>query len=418
MINNIFPFIFWISIALILYTYFGYPLILRLLSSIYPKPEWETEKPEVQPLSGRDDDGLPTVTLLIAAYNEADIIAAKLTNSLQLDYPRSHLEIIVTADGSDDHTPAIVKRFAAQGIKLLYRPGRAGKMAAINRAVEFATGEILLFSDANNMYDTKAVRAIVAPFADPKIGGVSGSKKIVKGDGPLGDSEGAYWRYEALIKRMESRIGSSVGAVGEIFAVRASLFEPPPDKIINDDFYMALRLVKRGYRVVYQPLAKSFERVSLSAGDEVMRRSRIISGRYQALFSAYRLLPKRQPIAAWQIVSHKFLRPLVPIAMLLAFLSNLIVVVGGSQGWPLSLTPFGFHGDVMLVLAQLLFYEIALLGKYITGGRMIGKLIYICTFFVNSNWAALKGLMRYFARRESALWERVARRSDPLGSEF
>ena len=414
MINNIFPFIFWISIALILYTYLGYPLLLSLLTLISTKPEWALEKNE----AARKNNELPTVTLLIAAYNEANIIAAKLTNSLQLDYPRSRLEIIVTADGSDDHTPAVVKRFADQGVKLLYQPGRAGKMAAINRAVQFASGEILLFSDANNMYDKDAVRAMVAPFADPQIGGVSGSKKIVKGDGPLGDSEGAYWRYEAFIKRMESRIGSSVGAVGEIFAVRASLFESPPDRIINDDFYMALRLVKRGYRVVYQPFAKSFERVSLSAGDEVMRRSRIISGRYQALFSAHRLLPKRQPLVAWQIISHKFLRPLVPIAMLLAFLTNLIVVIVGAQGGPIALTPSGFRGDVMLMLAQLLFYEIALLGKYISGGHFVGKLVYICTFFVNSNWAALKGLMRYFARRESALWERVARRSDPLGSEF
>ncbi|MBA3533968.1 MAG: glycosyltransferase family 2 protein, partial [Ardenticatenales bacterium] len=301
--------LFWASVGSIVYTYVGYPLLLTLLARTRPQPR------PYAPIR-------PTVTLLITAYNEEAVIAEKLENSLALDYPRERLQILVAADGSDDQTPEIVRGYAARGVELSFSPPRRGKMAAINRAMPLARGEIVVFSDANNLYDPTTLQALVKPFFDPEIGATSGAKVILRGDGALGESEGLYWKYESFVKKQETRLDSCAGVAGEIFALRRRLFESPPEAIINDDFYMAMRLIGRGYRVVYVPEARSAERVSLSAEDERARRARIIAGRYQAIALAPSYLPLQRPLVVWQIVSHKFLRPLVPFAMLGALVAN------------------------------------------------------------------------------------------------
>ena len=393
------PKLFWLAVSAIIYTYAGYPLLLTLLARTRPKP---------QPCHATT----PSITLLIAAYNEQAIIARKLENSLALDYPRERLQILVAADGSGDGTPDIVHAYAARGVELSYSPPRRGKMAAINRAMQRATGEIVVFSDANNMYESNALRELAAPFVDPTVGAVTGAKSIVRGDGALGESEGLYWKYESFIKEQETRLGSTTGAAGEILAIRRDLFETPPDYVINDDFYMAMRLVQRGYRVIYAPQARSWERVSLSAQDEITRRARIVAGRYQALALAPRLLPFDRPLVIWQVVSHKFLRPLVPFAMLGALLANLLAVVRPRRAARPSLSGLTPPFNWIMLWLQLLFYGLAWLGNMVETQGAMGKLLYLPTFLVNSNLAALIGLYRSLTKGQTTLWQRAQRRED------
>jgi len=386
--------VFWLSLIIIVYVYFGYPMALGILASTrsrhYPLPNYE-----------------PTVTLLIAAYNEDTVIAAKIENSLLLDYPREKLQILVTADGSTDDTVKIVSRYKVHGVELSYNPERRGKMAAINSAMIGARGEIIIMSDANNLYDPQTVRELVSPFAVASVGAASGSKHILEGDGRLGESEGLYWKYEDWIKKQETRLVSCTAASGEIFSFRRVLYSPPPDKIINDDFYMMMRIVKQGYTVAYVPQAKSYERVSMSAHDEIERRTRIVAGRFQAIALAGSLLPWRSPLIVWQVISHKFLRPLIPFFMILAFAGNLSLVIWPIDSAMLSWLP-AFSPYWLFFLLQCSFYLLALLGNWIP----LPKVLYLPTFLVNSNMAALLGFFRFVMRRQTALWKRAQRRED------
>jgi len=289
-------------------------------------------------------------------------------------------------------------------------------MAAINRSIQQAHGEVVVFSDANNTYAPDTLRHLVAPFADPGVGAVSGAKTIQKGDGALGESEGLYWKYESFIKKQETRLGNCTGVSGEILAIRRALYAPPPERIINDDFCLAMQTIRQGYRVVYAAPARSFERVSASAKDEAIRRSRMIAGRYQAML-APQLLPWRNPLVIWQVVSHKFLRPLVPFAMLGALIGNLGVLLFPTRPtqpglWALS-APFGW----ILLALQAIFYALAWLGGIIhrndsLSRSKIGKLLYLPAFLVNSNLSAVSGLYRFLSGQQTALWQRVARRED------
>lgn len=391
--------LFWLFVVGIVYTYAGYPLLLAMLARLRPKPK-------AYPTS------FPSVTLLIAAYNEQAVIRGKIENSLNLNYPREQLQILVAADGSTDETADIVRSFSQQGVELSYSPERRGKIAAINRAMPLARGEVVVFSDANNLYAPDALGELVKPFADPSVGATSGAKLIAQSDEALGESEGTYWKYESFIKKQETRLGCCTGVAGEILALRRNLFVPPPDSIINDDFYLAMQVIRQGYRVVYVPTAISTEPPSLSAQDEITRRSRIIAGRYQAIARALEWLPWRRPLVVWQVVSHKFLRPLVPLAMAGALVANVLAVVFPVQAghwWSRLLFLAPPVGWIMLGL-QGAFYVLAWAGKYIRRGSFVGRLLYLPTFLVNSNLAAVIGLYRYLTGRQSAVWQRVGRR--------
>jgi len=394
--------VFWISLAIVLYTYFGFPLILQLLVLIKKRFKRSQNLPDDK------QKFWPRVTLLISAYNEEKVIEEKILNSLAINYPKTKFEILITSDGSDDGTPEIVKKFESKGVRLLHQPERRGKMAAINRSIPETTGEIIVFSDANNMYDPEAVRHLITPFIDPKVGGTNGAKYILEGDGALGEAEGLYWRYESQIKKLETQLVSSTAVAGEIFAIRRELFERPPDNIINDDFYMAMRLIKRGFNIHYAEQAKSYERVSPTAQDEVKKRARINAGRYQAVFASGKLLPFTRPLITWQVVSHKYFRLLVPFAMLGAFISNLILVILYS-----SVATSGFMTVSMaavLLLIQGIFYLSALIYPFIRKGTILANVLYLPTFLINSNFASLIGALRYFSNQQSTKWERVSRR--------
>ncbi len=380
------PLIFWASVAFIAYTYAGYPLLLGAFARLRrPVASYEPST--------------PSVTLLIAAYNEEQIIATKIENSLALDYPADAFEILVATDGSTDATPDIVRRYAFQGVRLSHRPARCGKTAAINHAMQQARGDIVVFSDANNLYDAGTLRAVVAPFSDPSIGAACGNKYIVPDDDTLAESEGLYWKYEGWIKRQETRLGSTVAVLGEVFAIRRTLFEAAPENIINDDFYMATRILRRGHRVVHVPEAVSAEHVSPTAADEVIRRTRMVAGMYQTIAHAPAVMPWRRPVVCWQLVSHKFMRPLVPLWMIAALVSNIaLVLTHGGRPW------------IELLVAQGAFYVVALLGRQTARHSTLAKALYLPTFLVNSNVAALHGLYRFTTGQQTTQWTRLRRR--------
>jgi cellulose synthase/poly-beta-1,6-N-acetylglucosamine synthase-like glycosyltransferase len=402
---------FWTCILSILYTYLGYPLLVTLLSRA--RRRGGPKLPD-----SRTGETPPPVTLVIAAYNEEDVIASKLRNSLLLDYPREKLQILVAADGSNDMTVDIVRQFANGVIDLSYSTKRDGKMAAINRAMASARGDIVVFSDANNFYESRTIRELVHRFGDPTVGAVTGAKSITNGDGALGESEGLYWKYESFIREQESHLGNCTGVVGEVLAIRRDLYEPPPEMVINDDFYLAMRMIRRGYRVVYEPEARSFERISLSEQDEITRRTRINAGRYQALAHAGHLLPWDKPLVVWQVISHKFMRLVVPFAMIGALFANLALVIhppDGNDSRRLgAVFKLSHPWNALFLVLQAVFYALAFTGSRLHTKGRIGKALYLPTFLVNSNLAALKGFLKYVSGRQSNRWQRVQRRATDM----
>ncbi len=393
--------LFWISFGSILYTYFGYPLFLTLLAKRKPERDYQI-------------DFLPKVTLLIAAYNEELVIEEKINNCLELDYPKENLQILIVTDGSDDRTPEIVEDYVKQQVELLHTPMRRGKMAAINRAIPYASGDIIVFSDANNHYKKDTLKYLVAPFQDAKVGATSGEKAIKQDGSNLGASEGIYWKYESYIKKQETRLSSCTGVAGEIFAIRRYIYSPPPDHIINDDFYMAMQVLRQGYRIVYVPQAKSIEKISISPKHEIIRRKRIIAGRYQAIGFANKILPLNNPLLVWQIISHKFMRPLVPFSMIIAaitnlnaFLKNIRLKEKQKKFWSLN----SRLGNLLLT-AQALFYGSAFINSKVRKpdkSNTFFRILYLPKFLIDSNVAALLGFIEYIKGQQTNLWERIPR---------
>lgn len=390
----------WVFVSFIAYTYAGYPLLLALLARLRPERRFVEEPP-------------PSMTLLIAAHNEESVIAGKLENSLSLNYPQASLQILVAADGSDDRTADVVRGYHARGVELTYQPLRQGKARAINQALSKVRGDIVVFSDANNLYDQETLRELVKPFSNSRVGAATGAKIVLQDDGDLGESEGLYWRYESFIKDQETRLSSCTAAAGEILAVRRELIDALPEETINDDFYLIMRVIRKGFDVIYVPTARSLERVSASPGEEVARRARIVAGRYQAMRSAGRLLPLDRPLVLWQILSHKFFRPLVPLAMIGAFLSNLTSVMGFQKNL-LARPRWRQRTGVLLLYLQLAFYGFALSARWVAFPGRLGKMFYLPAFLVDSNWAAIVGLVRFVRGSQPSRWRRVGRRDQEI----
>lgn len=386
--------LFWLGLLFVAYVYVGYPTLLAMAASLIGRKG---------PQGSRERSDLPHVTLLITAYNEERVLGAKLENALSLTYPPERLQILVAADGSTDRTVAIVREYEGRGVELSFGADRRGKTAALTRAVGRARGEIVIFSDANNAYSSDALLHLVAPFDEPGVGAVGGAKAIAHGDGALGDTEGAYWRYEDRIKRWESSLGSTVAVCGEILALRKAPLRTPPADVINDDFWFATDMLGRGYSVLYAPAARSVERVSATLEDELGRRSRIVAGRFQAFRQIGLGLALRRPRVMWSMVSHKLMRPLVPFAMIAMAIGNLVWLLGG--------TPASFAMAGAQVLVYLTAFMVGDRSDTARFGR-IGAVLYAVSFLVRSNLAALDGLAGLVRGRQTSLWRRVARRGE------
>jgi poly-beta-1,6-N-acetyl-D-glucosamine synthase len=390
-----FGILFWLCIGIIFYVYVGYPLLIAVLAQFRKE---QTFSPDYR----------PSVTLIFSAHNEEKVIARKLENTLAIEYPRECLQILVVNDGSTDGTAEITRSYQERGVVLVNFGTRRGKLSALKDALSQASGEVILFSDADNFYPPDALCEAMKYFSDPSIGAVSGGRNVI-GETSLGNAEGLYWKYEEFIKRQESRLDSCVGVAGDLLAVRRTIYVSPPAGIINDDFYTALSILKKGYRVVYAPQARSYHPVAPSEQDEVERRTRMTAGRYQIIFSAWHMLPFNRPLVLWQIVSHKYLRLSLPLAMIVALLANLcalssVAMVNG-PAWLVLAPPYNW----IMIILQGLFYLAAGLGMAFKIGGFFGKLLYVPTFLVNSNMAALQGLYRYMTATQPVVWKQVAR---------
>ena len=376
--------LYWLSVVGIAYTYVGYALIITLLARWRPRPVVTKEI-------------TPTVTVLVAAYDEQDCIAAKIENTLQLDYPPHQLELLVATDGSRDGTPAIVAEYAARhaNVHLLHDQERRGKAAALARASARARGEILIFSDANCLFEPSTVRELVRPFADAAVGGVSGSKRIEQGDGQAtAQGEGLYWRYESYLKVCDSAVSSVMGAPGEVWATRRSAYVAPEQDTILEDLTAALQLVQAGWRVVYCQNARAYETTSPSITAQWRRRTRIIAGGWQAAFRLRGMLRHPSKLIVFQYVSHRLLRWMVtPALFLLLLLTNMGLLA----------SPF----YRVTLLGQAVFYGSAALGWYLAARRRrLGGLLipfYLCLL----NAAALAGGIRFLRGRQPVTWDKV-----------
>ena len=388
--------LFWLSVFLIIYTYIGYPVLIAMIAKLIPFP-------------GRAD-GISdiSVTLLITAYNEEAVIEKKIENSLRLEYPRERLQIIVAADGSSDRTAEIVGKFHERGVELTHTSLRDGKLAAINRAIAQADGDIVVFSDSNNMYDPDAVRKLIAPFSDPTVGATTGAKLIIQDGSELSGAEGIYWKYESWIKTNETILGTCTSSVGEILAIRRELYSPPPNNIINDDYYIVLDLIKRGFRVFYVPEARSFEYISATVRDEMVRRTRMNTGKYQAIFLSFGLLPFNRPMLLWQIISHKYFRAFLPFGFIGALVTNIFLVLL-QRNTPTSLLGMQPPYAWAFLSMQLFFYLLAAVGNLVKFQGLPGRLLYLPTYLVNSNIAILRGFYGFISGKQTNIWERVRR---------
>jgi cellulose synthase/poly-beta-1,6-N-acetylglucosamine synthase-like glycosyltransferase len=322
--------LFWFSVFMILYPYALYPALLRFLSLFRRGPA------RLRPGSGRDS-GLPKVSLLISAYNEESVIEEKIINSLSLDYPKDLLEIIVVSDASTDRTDEIVKRYERRGIDLLRAGKRQGKTACLNNAVAQARGQVLVFSDANSLYDGNAVRNLAAGFQDERTGFVSGVTRYSPG-GHAGMSQGIgfYSRLEKFTKSMESAFGACIGADGAIFAIRRELYRPLKAADIND-LVIPLSVIRQGFKGVLAEHAYCMEAASVEAKSEFNRQVRITARTLRALLNNRDLLnPLRYPFFSFALFSHKCARFLAPFFLLLAAISALPLLLAPGTGlWTL-----------------------------------------------------------------------------------
>ncbi|GAB3845963.1 glycosyltransferase family 2 protein [Hymenobacter terrigena] len=379
---------FWIALALVAYTYLGYAVVVGAWAALVTR----LRKP--QALRAFE----PDVTLVVPAYNEAPILAAKVENCLAQDYPADRLQVMVITDGSTDNSAQVLARYPS--VRHLHTPARGGKSLAENRAMEFVETPFVVFTDANTELNPAAVRELVKHYQNPAVGAVSGEKKVraVAGSTP-GAGEGLYWKYESFLKRCDSRVRSLMGAAGELVSFRTELFRPLEADTILDDFVQSLRIVEQGYTVVYEPAAYATEDPSASLAEEWERKIRICAGGWQAMSRLRRLLnPLRQPLVSFLYVSHRVLRwSLAPVALAL-LLPLSVLLAAATSGWA-----SGFYA--LAAAAQVLFYLAAWRGWQGAAGKLAVVPLYFCMM----NLAVFAGFRRYYRNAQPAAWAKATR---------
>jgi cellulose synthase/poly-beta-1,6-N-acetylglucosamine synthase-like glycosyltransferase len=379
--------IFFFCVLMLVYVYAGYPLLARLLGSLVRRRVW----------SAVPGEHLPTITVLIAAYNEAAHIESTVRNKLEQDYPAGNIDIIVISDESDDGTDDIVAGIGDPRVRLIRQVPRAGKTSALNLAMPEATGEVIVFSDANSLYAPDTIKNLVAPLADPKVGYVTGRMVYKAPDGSLtGEGCSAYMRYENNLRAWETDLGSIVGVDGGVDAMRREIYRPMnADQL--PDFVQPLTVREQGYRVVYEPRALLYEDALAEVDDEFRMRVRVSLRAYHALKDKAALLnPFTFGLFAWQLWSHKVLRYLAFLFMAGALVSNLILILqpGYSATWNL------------LLLGQTFFYGLARYGQTMNSHgqqppRLVGLIYYLCVL----NLASARAFWQFLQGRKQVTWK-------------
>jgi cellulose synthase/poly-beta-1,6-N-acetylglucosamine synthase-like glycosyltransferase len=373
--------IFWSAVILVFYTYGGYSLLVIAMSRFFHN---DVRKKNIT----------PKVTFLITAYNEEKNIAQKLENTLSLDYPGQKLEILVASDGSSDRTEEIVKSFAGKGVRLLRVEGRVGKTATQNAAVKAATGEIVIFSDATTTYEKDNIKNIVRNYADPEVGAVSGRYEYYNPTGAaIGTGNILFWKYENLIKSSQTRIKTISGCCGCIYSVRKEAYEPLPPDIISD-LCEPLKILEKGYRIVFEPDAVAYEETTEKASEEFNMRIRVISRGMRGLLYMKKLFnPLKFPFISFQLFSHKVLRWLIPFFMLALFLSNLFLLDGT------------FYKITMALQAA--FYSMAALAWLGEKANLRLKVFSIPLYFSTVNIASVVSMYKTLKGFKAVTWETV-----------
>ncbi len=384
-------YLFWIFFSLITFHYVGFGFAVVLVGKIFKK--------SVNSLDQIDAD-LPTVSFIVAAYNEERIIEQKIKNDLTLDYPKNKIEIIVVSDGSNDRTAQIIENLATTtNIVTLHSAERKGKTAALNRAIAIAKNDILVFSDANSFFKHDALKKLIRHFNDASIGGVCGCKSILphaERKASLGDR--LYWIYESALKQAESHLGSIVTADGEIFALRKKLFKPISEKLINDDLIITLDIIQQNHRVIYDQQAITEEEASLTLKDDFNVKSRMVYGGLQIIALYFNVL---NPFKSWfglQFFFHKTLRYLMWLLLVGILLSNLFLLPQQNNFYSV------FFG------LQILFYCMAMAGFILDRFQISTGILYLPYYYCNVNVAAAKGFW-FFIKQQSNVdvWKKAQR---------
>lgn len=360
--------LFWISVAILAYTYAGYPLWLWLRAHLRP---WPAMRGPIE----------PRVSIAMVVRNEERVLAEKLENLLQLDYPPDQLQIVVVSDGSDDGTEAILGKYRNDPrVRTVLKKTPAGKARGLNDAMRITDGQILVFTDARQKIEAQAIRRLVENFDDPQVGAVSG--ELMLGDPPLGETGqgmGLYWRLEKKIRELESASGSVVGATGALYAVRRELAVEIPSGAILDDVYIPMHVVEQGARVLFDDRARAWDIPDLGAEREFRRKVRTLTGNYQLLHLAPWLLSRRNPIR-FEFISHKLMRLLAPV-----FLLGLLLASGLLPG---SVFRILFWGQIVFYLSSLISYL-----RYDLGP--ISRVCDVAYTFVTLNAAAVVAFSNY-----------------------
>jgi len=386
--------VFWIFFGIILYSYVGYAIILYLL--VFFKRIFFKSNDFV-------NDFKPDVTLFVVAYNEKDFIENKVNNSFSLDYPKDKMHYLWVTDGSTDESQEILKKFPQ--IQVLFEAERKGKISAMNRGMKFVKTPIVIFSDANTILSAKSVSSIVDAFRDNKVGCVAGEKRIINKqiDSAAGAGEGIYWRYESLLKKWDSELYTSVGAAGELFAIRTDLFKDVEGDTILDDFMMSMRMAIDGYIIKYVPTAYAIENSSANVKEELKRKVRIAAGVIQSIFRLKQAFnPFHNFKLTFQFFSHKVLRWLfVPVALPVVYLLNLFLAES-----------FGFFNNNLysiLFWAHTFLYLLVIIGWFLRSNNTRFKILFVPYYIFIMNYAMWLGFVRFLKGSQTVNWERAKR---------
>jgi len=389
-------FVFWTCISFVLYTYIGYAILIYILARLFPYPIKERAQ-------NSDRHELPPLTLFITAYNESEIIPDKMLNCLELDYPKDKLNILWVIDGSTDDSREQLAKYPM--VKIIGSAHRKGKTAAVNHGMEYVKTPIVVFSDANCLLNAGALKIIARQFDDPTIGCVSGEKRVAFNDEDTVSSkgEGAYWKYESLLKRLDFEFYSAVGAAGELFAVRTELFAAMEEDTLLDDFMLSMRIALKGYRIAYTADAYAVEYGSLNMEEEGKRKRRIAAGGWQSIG---RLLPLLNGFKfgklSFQYISHRVLRwSVTPFALFAIFPLSALLAYRSSS----SLNVF-----LIIFICQCLFYICAVLGYVMRNSSKSSKLFYIPYYFLFMNMNVIRGIYYLFNRGFIGGWEKSQRK--------
>ncbi len=385
---------FWICLFIIFYTFLGYGILLYMIICI--------KRIFSKPFKFHQISNLPSVALIIAAYNEESIIKEKIIDCLGLDYPKEKLRIIFVTDGSSDQTPNIIAE--NKSVELFHIDERNGKMAAIKRVIPLIREDIIVFTDANTFLNTQSIKELVKHYQNPKVGAVAGEKRILVEDSADASAagEGFYWKYESALKKWDYELYSNVGAAGELFSIRTNLYQPIETDTIIDDHMIAMRIAEKDFIIAYEPNAYALETASADSKEEIKRKIRIAAGGIQSIMRLKKSAnPFYNPILTFQYISHRVLRwAITPWLMMLVLILNFIICYQNPQ----------LHLYQIILLGQILFYIASLFGYILESKKIKIKVFFIPFYFTLMNYAAMAGAIRYFKGKQSAAWEKSKRK--------